>query len=84
MLGAKVVAPVKGLITFFADLKSISGAMERLGSIWNATPERSGLGPQKVINGDFHIKDLSVKFGEKLALYLSCSLKLLIGEFHNF
>ena len=68
MLGAKVVAPVKGLITFFADLKSISGAMERLGSIWNATPERAGLGPQKVINGDFHIKDLSVKFGEKLAL----------------
>ena len=68
MLGAKVVAPVKGLITFFADLKSIAGAMERLGSIWNANPERAGLGPQKVISGDFHFKDLSVKFGDKLAL----------------
>ena len=68
MLGAKVVAPVKGLITFFADLKSIAGAMERLGSIWNANPERAGLGPQKVISGDFHFKDLSVRFGEKLAL----------------
>ena len=51
MLGAKVVAPVKGLITFFADLKSIAGAMERLGSVWNANPERAGLGPQKVMEG---------------------------------
>ncbi|MBT5155668.1 MAG: peptidase domain-containing ABC transporter [Gammaproteobacteria bacterium] len=68
MLGAKVVAPVKGLITFFADLKSIAGAMDRLGSIWNANPERAGLGPQKIISGDFHFKDLSVRFGEKLAL----------------
>jgi ATP-binding cassette subfamily B protein len=68
MLGAKVVAPVKGLITFFSDLRSISGAMEKLGSVWNAAPERSGLGPQKIITGDFHFKGLSVKFGEAVAL----------------
>lgn len=68
MLGAKVVAPVKGLITFFADLQSISGAMEKLGSVWNANPERGGLGPQKIITGDFHFKNLSVKFGEATAL----------------
>ncbi len=68
MLGAKVVTPVKGLITFFADLQSISGAMEKLGSVWNANPERGGLGPQKIITGDFHFKNLSVKFGESTAL----------------
>ena len=68
MLGAKVVAPVKGLITFFADLQSISGAMEKLGSVWNANPERGGLGPQKIITGDFQFKNVSVKFGEATAL----------------
>ena len=68
MLGAKVVTPVKGLITFFADLQSISGAMEKLGSVWNANPERGGLGPQKIITGNFHFKSLSVKFGEATAL----------------
>jgi ABC-type bacteriocin/lantibiotic exporter with double-glycine peptidase domain len=68
MLGAKVVAPVKGLITFFADLQSISGAMEKLGSVWNANPERGGLGPQKIITGDFQFKGVSVKFGDATAL----------------
>ncbi|MEK9942978.1 MAG: ATP-binding cassette domain-containing protein, partial [Gammaproteobacteria bacterium] len=68
MLGAKVVAPVKGLITFFADLKSIVGAMERLATIWNANPERLGIGPQRVISGEFALNNESVKFGEKSAL----------------
>jgi ABC-type bacteriocin/lantibiotic exporter with double-glycine peptidase domain len=68
MLGAKVVAPVKGLITFFADLKSIVGAMERLATIWNANPERLGIGPQRVISGEFALNNVSVKFGEKSAL----------------
>ena len=68
MLGAKVVSPVKGLITFFADLQSIAGAMEKLGSVWNANPERGGLGPQKIITGDFQFKGLSVKIGETTAL----------------
>ena len=42
--------------------------MEKLGSVWNANPERGGLGPQKIITGDFHFKNLSVKFGESTAL----------------
>ena len=68
MLGAKVVAPVKGLITFFADLGTISSAMDRLGSVWNASPERAGLGPQKVISSNFIFRDLTVKFGENSAI----------------
>jgi ABC-type bacteriocin/lantibiotic exporter with double-glycine peptidase domain len=68
MLGAKVVAPVKGLITFFADLKSIASAMERLSSVWNSPPERTGTGPQKVITGNFEFNDLSVKLGDNFAL----------------
>ena len=68
MLGAKVVAPVKGLITFFADLKSIASAMERLSSVWNSPPERTGTGPQKVITGNFQFSDLSVKLGDNFAL----------------
>jgi len=68
MLGAKVVAPVKGLITFFADTKSIYDAMEKMGSIWNANPERVGAGPQHVITGNYVFKELAIKFGEDFAL----------------
>lgn len=68
MLGAKLVSPVKALITFLADMTAAEGAIERLGSIWNANPERVGLGPQRVISGNFSLKDVSVKFGDKFAL----------------
>ncbi|MBO34470.1 MAG: hypothetical protein CMM74_16085 [Rhodospirillaceae bacterium] len=68
MLGAKVVAPVKGLITFFADTNSVKDAMEKMGSIWNANPERVGVGPQHVISGNYVFKNLAVKFGEDFAL----------------
>ena len=68
MLGAKVVSPVKGLITFFADLKTVANAMERVGSVWNSPPERGGLGPQKIITGNFVFKNLTVKLGENYAL----------------
>jgi ABC-type bacteriocin/lantibiotic exporter with double-glycine peptidase domain len=68
MLGAKVVAPVKGLITFFADLKSIASAMEKLSSVWNSPPERTGTGPQKVITGNFEFSNLTVKLGDNFAL----------------
>ena len=42
--------------------------MDRLGSVWNASPERAGLGPQKVISSNFIFRDLTVKFGENSAI----------------
>ena len=68
MLGGKIVSPIKGLITFFADTKTISGAMEQIGSIWNANPERAGAGSQHVITGKYELRDVGVKFGEHDAL----------------
>ncbi len=68
MLGAKVVAPTKKLITFFADTHIITGAMGQIGEIWNANPDRIGGGAQHVITGDFVFKDVSVKFGDHDAL----------------
>ena len=59
MLGAKIVSPIKGLITFFADTHIIKGAMEQIGSIWNANPERVGGGSQHVIKGDYGLKAVS-------------------------
>jgi ATP-binding cassette subfamily B protein len=68
MLGAKVVNPIKGLITFFADTYIISGAMAQIGSIWNANPERVGSGTQQVIKGGYKLRDLTVRFGDHDAL----------------
>ncbi|MBL93707.1 MAG: hypothetical protein CMF70_00130 [Magnetovibrio sp.] len=68
MLGAKVVAPTKKLITFFADTHIITGAMGQISEIWNANPDRIGGGAQHVIKGDFVFKDVSVKFGDHDAL----------------
>ena len=68
MLGAKVVGPTKKLITFFADTHIISGAMERISSIWNANPERVGGGSQQVIKGDYDFRDVTVRFGDQEAL----------------
>jgi len=75
MLGAKLVSPVKALVTFLTDLSLVNGSVERLGSIWNANQERVGLGPQRVISGNYRLKNVSVKFGDKYALrHLSCEI----------
>jgi len=68
MLGGKIVSPIKGLITFFADTSTIAGAMEQIGSIWNSNPERAGGGAQHVITGKYDMRDVGVKFGEHDAL----------------
>ena len=68
MLGAKVVAPTKKIITFFADTYIITGAMDQISSIWNANPERVGAGTQHVIRGDYELRDVTVRFGENEAL----------------
>jgi ATP-binding cassette subfamily B protein len=68
MLGGKIVSPIKGLITFFADTSTIAGAMDSIGSIWNANPERVGGGSQHVMTGKFDIRDVNVKFGDHDAL----------------
>jgi len=68
MLGAKIVSPIKGLITFFADTHIITGAMAQISSIWNANPERVGGGSQHVIKGDYGLKDVTVRFDEHEAL----------------
>ncbi len=68
MLGAKVVAPIKGLITFFADTHIIAGAMAQIGSIWNANPERTGSGSQQVIQGGFKVRDVTVRFDDHAVL----------------
>ena len=68
MLGAKIVSPIKQLITFFADTHIITGAMTQISSIWNANPERVGGGAQHVIKGDFKLKEVTVKFDDHDAL----------------
>ncbi|MEE2745937.1 MAG: ABC transporter transmembrane domain-containing protein, partial [Pseudomonadota bacterium] len=68
MLGAKIVSPIKGLITFFADTHIITGAMTQISSIWNANPERVGGGAQQVIKGSYDFKDVTVRFGDHNAL----------------
>jgi ABC-type bacteriocin/lantibiotic exporter with double-glycine peptidase domain len=68
MLGGKIVSPIKGLITFFADTSTIKGAMDSIGSIWNANAERVGGGSQHVMTGKFDLRDVGVKFGEHDAL----------------
>jgi len=68
MLGGKIVSPIKGLITFFADTSTIKGAMDSIGSIWNANAERVGGGSQHVMSGKFDLRDVGVKFGEHDAL----------------
>ena len=68
MLGAKIVSPIKGLITFFADTHIITGAMAQISSIWNANPERVGGGSQHVIKGDFGLNDVTVRFDDHEAL----------------
>ena len=68
MLGAKIVSPIKGLITFFADTHIITGAMTQISSIWNANPERVGGGTQQIIKGDFDLNDVTVRFDEHEAL----------------
>jgi len=68
MLGAKVVGPTKKLITFFADTHIMDSAMEQIGSIWNANPERVGGGSQQVIKGEFDFRDVTVRFGDHDAL----------------
>ncbi len=68
MLGAKVVSPIKGLITFFANTHIINSAMAQISSIWNANPERTGSGSQQVIQGGFQIRDVTVKFDDHAVL----------------
>ena len=68
MLGGKIVSPIKGLITFFADTSTIAGAMEQIKSVWNANPERASGGSQHVITGNLELRDVKVKFGDHDAL----------------
>ena len=68
MLGGKIVSPIKGLITFFADTHIITGAMAQISSIWNANPERVGGGSQHVIKGDYGLKGVTVMFDDHEAL----------------
>ncbi|MFL2783315.1 MAG: peptidase domain-containing ABC transporter [Rhodospirillales bacterium] len=68
MLGGKIVSPIKGLITFFADTSTITGAMDQLKSVWNANPERASGGSQHVITGNLELRDVKVKFGDHEAL----------------
>ena len=56
------------MITFFADTHIISGALERISSVWNANPERVGGGSQQVIKGDYDFRDVTVRFGDQEAL----------------
>jgi len=62
MLGSKVIGPAKRLITIFPDLKSLRKAMDQVGSIWNATPERVGLGSQHIIKGGYRFNNVAVRF----------------------
>ena len=68
MLGGKIVSPIKGLITFFADTSTIAGAMDQIKSVWNANPERASGGSQHVITGNLELRDVKVKFGDHDAL----------------
>ena len=68
MLAGKVVAPVKSIFTFFADLDGFKNAINAISRTWNAPSERVGAGIQHVIKGRIVLRDVSVKLDDALAL----------------
>ena len=68
MLAGKVVAPVKSIFTFFADLDGFKNAINAISRTWNAPSERVGAGIQHVIKGGIVLRDVSVKLDDALAL----------------
>jgi len=68
MLSGKLTAPIRQLITFFADLDGIKRSMELVGKTWNGATERGSLGAQHVIKGQIVLRDVTINFENKKAL----------------
>ena len=68
MLGSKVIGPTKRLLTFFADLGMLRSSMDQVSGIWNAAPERIGLGTQHVLRGQYKFNEVSVRLGDAIVL----------------
>lgn len=69
MLGARVLGPIRKIITFRHDSRSFFSAIESITKIWDAPPERPGHGAQKILQGQFTFRNVEVRFGEKAALH---------------
>jgi ATP-binding cassette subfamily B protein len=68
MLSGKLTAPIRQLITFFADSDGIKRSMELVGKTWNGATERGSLGAQHVIKGQIVLRDVTINFENKKAL----------------
>lgn len=68
MLAGKVVAPVKSIFTFFADLDGFKGAISAISETWNSPSERVGAGIQHVVKGGILLREVSVRLDDTLAL----------------
>ena len=68
MLGGRITAPMRQLITFFADLEGFRRNLELVAKTWNGSSERGTTGSQHVIRGEFAFRDVTVNFNNKKAL----------------
>lgn len=69
MLGARVLGPIRKLITFRHDSRAFFSAVDNITNIWNAPPERSGHGAQRILQGQFTLRNVDVRFGDSMALH---------------
>ena len=68
MLGGRLTAPIRQLITFFADLDGFRSNLELVAKTWNGQSERGTAGSQHVIRGEFVFRDVTVNFNNIKAL----------------
>lgn len=68
MLGGRITAPIRQLITFFADLDGFRRNLELVAKTWNGPSERGTAGAQHVINGELVFRDVTVNFNDHKAL----------------
>ena len=68
MLAGKIVAPIKQLFTFFADLDGFRRNLELVAKTWNGSSERGTAGAQHVIRGEIAFRNVTVNFNDHKAL----------------
>jgi ATP-binding cassette subfamily B protein len=68
MVGTRLVRPLVQAISGIADFERVRVAATQIGQVWNAKPERQGVGGQHVVRGAYELTDVVVRFGTVRAL----------------
>jgi ABC-type bacteriocin/lantibiotic exporter with double-glycine peptidase domain len=69
MIAARVIRPVTMAITSVGELERVNAAVSQIGTVWNATSERKGLGQQFSLRGRYELQSVTVEFaGAKKAI----------------